>query len=200
MAEAVISNTPSSSHSHGLPTNAAGKLVLNLGSRFNASSSTSVTSPAASRATTTSTQHGATVRAPITSSNRDAVVVIAELLISLIAIFDDYVDLQSLQINGSLVPLWLSIQPSCPMSLILVWLCIKGEAAAQIRSCEAFEEFQRDVVELQFVDLESLDHDHKLAFFLNLYNLICMHTLAILGPPQSGVQRYVYGSFGRSTQ
>jgi len=55
------------------------------------------------------------------------------------------------------------------------------------------EEFTKDFMEsvylLQRVDLTTLNHNDKLAFWINIYNALVLHGFIANGPPQNAVQR-----------
>lgn len=56
-----------------------------------------------------------------------------------------------------------------------------------------WREYLLDSSELQAVDMLALTtEDERLAFFLNLYNLIVMHGLVVLGPPADSMERIVF--------
>uniref|UniRef100_A0A7S0WST3 DEP domain-containing protein n=2 Tax=Pyramimonas obovata TaxID=1411642 RepID=A0A7S0WST3_9CHLO len=55
-----------------------------------------------------------------------------------------------------------------------------------------YRDFQEAICEFQRVDIQGLDHNAKLAFFINLYNLVVLHAFTELGVPTSSIQRSKY--------
>lgn len=52
------------------------------------------------------------------------------------------------------------------------------------------------LTELQTVDLSTLSFREKLAFWINLYNIMCIHMIMVNGPPDSAFKRWqMYSSF-----
>lgn len=52
--------------------------------------------------------------------------------------------------------------------------------------------FQRFVVattELQGLDVSTLSREERIAFFLNIYNVLVVHAIAVVGPPSNFFQR-----------
>lgn len=52
-----------------------------------------------------------------------------------------------------------------------------------------FSQFITATTELQRVDVSGLTRDERMALFLNLYNILIVHSIAVL-PPANLVQRY----------
>ncbi|CAL9751534.1 unnamed protein product [Musa acuminata subsp. burmannicoides] len=59
----------------------------------------------------------------------------------------------------------------------------------RIHSCEEFKRYLRIIEELQRVDLESLSREEKLAFFINLYNMMAIHAILTWGHPVGALER-----------
>ncbi|RZR94841.1 hypothetical protein BHM03_00023606 [Ensete ventricosum] len=59
----------------------------------------------------------------------------------------------------------------------------------RIHSCEEFKRYSRIIEELQRVDLESLSQEEKLAFFINLYNMMAIHATLTWGHPVGALER-----------
>mmetsp|Transcript_23647 Transcript_23647/g.39676 ORF Transcript_23647/g.39676 Transcript_23647/m.39676 type:complete len:501 (+) Transcript_23647:261-1763(+) len=55
-----------------------------------------------------------------------------------------------------------------------------------------YREFQEAVCEFQRADIHVMDHNTKLAFFVNLYNVIVLHAFTELGIATSSIQRSKY--------
>lgn len=54
-----------------------------------------------------------------------------------------------------------------------------------------FTKFKKMATQLQRVDLENLSDDEKLAFFINIYNVLVIHaTVERGGMPTNDLQRY----------
>ena len=56
----------------------------------------------------------------------------------------------------------------------------------------AFAEFETHVTHLQRVDLASLDSSARTAFFINVYNVLCVHGQVVHGPPSSVLARRTF--------
>eukprot|EP00959_Pyramimonas_sp_CCMP1952_P287619 6015019-Pyramimonas_sp.AAC.1 len=63
---------------------------------------------------------------------------------------------------------------------------------AAIAEDRKYRDFQEAVCEIQKVDIQSLDHSTKLAFFINLYNLVVLHAFTEIGIPVTSIQRSKY--------
>ena len=50
--------------------------------------------------------------------------------------------------------------------------------------------YQNLATDLQRVDIETLDKDAKLAFFINIYNILCIHGLIEKGVPSNLLARF----------
>jgi hypothetical protein len=61
-----------------------------------------------------------------------------------------------------------------------------------LSSSNEFREFSHATSELQKVDLTTLNSKEKLAFFINIYNMLVIHGHVIHGIPESGLQRYQF--------
>ena len=59
-----------------------------------------------------------------------------------------------------------------------------------IASSPLWAKYQRVATQLQRVDTETLDIDGKLAFFINLYNILCIHGLIEKGIPSNLLARF----------
>ena len=55
-----------------------------------------------------------------------------------------------------------------------------------------FAQFEADVTHLQRVDLGSLDSSARTAFFINVYNVLCVHGQVVHGPPSSVLARRTF--------
>lgn len=102
------------------------------------------------------------------TSPRHPCIVSAELLSRLIALFDTY----SVE----------STQQVTPDAILL------------IRSSQGYQELMHHVGELANVEIDPhMDHNHRLALYLNLFNLLVMHSLIVLGLPTRRSQRmFIY--------
>ncbi|KAL1547049.1 hypothetical protein AAHA92_23568 [Salvia divinorum] len=75
-----------------------------------------------------------------------------------------------------------------------------------IHGSEEFARFLRIAEELQRVDLHKMPREEKLSFFINLYNMMGIHAILVLGPPSGALDRrkflgefkYVIGGSGYS--
>jgi len=61
-----------------------------------------------------------------------------------------------------------------------------------IASSPLWARYQRVATQLQRVDTETLDIDGKLAFFINLYNILCIHGLIEKGVPSNLLARFQF--------
>ena len=62
-----------------------------------------------------------------------------------------------------------------------------------IRKTRMWREYLLESSELQAVDMLSLTMENeRLAFFLNLYNLMVMHGLVVLGTPADSMERIAF--------
>lgn len=57
---------------------------------------------------------------------------------------------------------------------------------------EAFRQYMLAAAELQRVQLVGLTHDELLAFFVNLYNIVCLHAYVVHGPPSNFWRRWIF--------
>eukprot|EP00186_Timspurckia_oligopyrenoides_P005137 CAMPEP_0182443654 /NCGR_PEP_ID=MMETSP1172-20130603/2339_1 /TAXON_ID=708627 /ORGANISM="Timspurckia oligopyrenoides, Strain CCMP3278" /LENGTH=709 /DNA_ID=CAMNT_0024639007 /DNA_START=220 /DNA_END=2349 /DNA_ORIENTATION=- len=57
---------------------------------------------------------------------------------------------------------------------------------------EEFRQYCFAAAELQRVDLFGLDHDEKLAFFVNVYNALCLHCHILIGTPTNFFRRWMF--------
>ncbi|KAG9451627.1 hypothetical protein H6P81_011592 [Aristolochia fimbriata] len=65
-----------------------------------------------------------------------------------------------------------------------------------IHGTEEYERYLRIVEELQRVNLKGLSREEKLAFFINLYNMMAIHAILTLGFPMGPLQRRkMFGEF-----
>ncbi|KAG8076332.1 hypothetical protein GUJ93_ZPchr0006g42433 [Zizania palustris] len=75
-----------------------------------------------------------------------------------------------------------------------------------IEGCEEFKRYIRTTEELQRVEVHELSREEKLAFFINLYNMMAIHALVTCGHPAGPLDRrkffgdfkYVIGGCGYS--
>ncbi|KAJ1258677.1 hypothetical protein BS78_10G093900 [Paspalum vaginatum] len=75
-----------------------------------------------------------------------------------------------------------------------------------IQGCEEFRRYVRTIEELQRVELDDLSREEKLAFFINLYNMMAIHALVTCGHPAGPLDRrkffgdfkYVIGGYAYS--
>nr|GMD88765.1 Glutaredoxin like [Ipomoea batatas] len=58
-----------------------------------------------------------------------------------------------------------------------------------IHGSEEFARYLRIVEELQRVDLSNMSREEKLAFFINLYNMMTIHAILVMGHPSGAMQR-----------
>lgn len=61
-----------------------------------------------------------------------------------------------------------------------------------LRESEQFRAYIFAAAELQKVDLSTMDHDEKMAFFVNIYNALCMHCHIVVGPPTNFFKRWIF--------
>ncbi|KAL9688986.1 hypothetical protein QQ045_033415 [Rhodiola kirilowii] len=65
-----------------------------------------------------------------------------------------------------------------------------------IHGSEEFARYLRTVEELQRIDLQDMPREEKLAFFINLYNMMAIHVILIWGHPTGALdRRRVFGDF-----
>jgi len=55
-----------------------------------------------------------------------------------------------------------------------------------------WSQYQRLATQLQRVDIETLDKDSRLAFFINIYNILCIHGLIEKGVPSNLLARFQF--------
>ncbi|XP_020242001.1 uncharacterized protein LOC109820285 [Asparagus officinalis] len=58
-----------------------------------------------------------------------------------------------------------------------------------IHGCEEFRRYLRIIEELQRVELDNISREEKLAFFINLYNMMAIHAILTWGYPNSAADR-----------
>ncbi|CAN6178714.1 unnamed protein product [Urochloa humidicola] len=58
-----------------------------------------------------------------------------------------------------------------------------------IQGCEEFKRYIRTIEELQRVEIDGLSREEKLAFFINLYNMMAIHALVTCGHPSGPLDR-----------
>ena len=61
-----------------------------------------------------------------------------------------------------------------------------------LAKCKAFRQYMLDASELQRVQLAGLTHDELMAFFVNLYNILCLHAYVVHGPPSNFWRRWIF--------
>jgi len=65
-----------------------------------------------------------------------------------------------------------------------------------IQDCEEFKRYIRTIEELQRVEIDDLSREEKLAFFINLYNMMAIHALVTCGVPAGPLdRRKFFGDF-----
>ncbi|KAF8723511.1 hypothetical protein HU200_021458 [Digitaria exilis] len=65
-----------------------------------------------------------------------------------------------------------------------------------IQGCEEFKRYIRTIEELQRVEIDELSREEKLAFFINLYNMMAIHALVTCGHPAGPLdRRKFFGDF-----
>ncbi|OEL26737.1 hypothetical protein BAE44_0012246 [Dichanthelium oligosanthes] len=65
-----------------------------------------------------------------------------------------------------------------------------------IQGCEEFKRYIRTIEELQRVEIDGLSREEKLAFFINLYNMMAIHALVTCGHPAGPLdRRKFFGDF-----
>ncbi|GJN29240.1 hypothetical protein PR202_gb17442 [Eleusine coracana subsp. coracana] len=65
-----------------------------------------------------------------------------------------------------------------------------------IQGCEEFKRYIRTIEELQRVETDELSREEKLAFFINLYNMMVIHALVTCGHPAGPLdRRKFFGDF-----
>ncbi|CAK8566304.1 unnamed protein product [Lathyrus sativus] len=65
-----------------------------------------------------------------------------------------------------------------------------------LHGSEEFARYLRIVEELQRVEIFDLSREEKLAFFINLYNMMAIHAILILGQPDGALERRkIFGEF-----
>lgn len=57
---------------------------------------------------------------------------------------------------------------------------------------EDFRQYTLAAAELQRVQLTALNHDERIAFFVNCYNALCLHGYVSHGPPTSVIRRWIF--------
>ena len=63
-----------------------------------------------------------------------------------------------------------------------------------MKGCNIFQQFEMFITELQTVDLSTLSFREKLAFWINLYNIMCIHMIVANGVPDGRFQRWTMQS------
>lgn len=63
---------------------------------------------------------------------------------------------------------------------------------ASLAKSEEFRSYALAAAELQRVQLLGLSHDDRLAFFVNVYNALCLHCYVVQGAPTNVIRRYVF--------
>lgn len=58
-----------------------------------------------------------------------------------------------------------------------------------LRKDPVFSTYANATAELQKVDIASLDQPERMAFFINVYNAVVVHALAVFGPASNLQQR-----------
>ncbi|XP_062228486.1 uncharacterized protein LOC133926526 [Phragmites australis] len=65
-----------------------------------------------------------------------------------------------------------------------------------IQGCEEFKRYIRTIEELQRVETDDMSREEKLAFFINLYNMMAIHALVTCGHPTGPLdRRNFFGDF-----
>ena len=59
-----------------------------------------------------------------------------------------------------------------------------------MRQSPLWVKFKQMATQLQRVDLEKLSDDEKLAFFINIYNVLVIHATVEKGAPTTNLARY----------
>lgn len=57
---------------------------------------------------------------------------------------------------------------------------------------DVFRKYTLRAAELQRVQLVALNHDERIAFFVNIYNVLCLHAHIVYGVPNSVYRRYTF--------
>eukprot|EP00178_Gracilaria_changii_P025326 TRINITY_DN78090_c0_g1_i1.p1 TRINITY_DN78090_c0_g1~~TRINITY_DN78090_c0_g1_i1.p1 ORF type:complete len:641 (-),score=101.58 TRINITY_DN78090_c0_g1_i1:603-2525(-) len=63
---------------------------------------------------------------------------------------------------------------------------------SSLAKSEQFRKYSLAAAELQHVQLVALNQDERLAFFVNVYNALCLHAHVVHGHPNSVFRRYVF--------
>ncbi|CAN8063646.1 unnamed protein product [Agarophyton chilense] len=63
---------------------------------------------------------------------------------------------------------------------------------SSLAKSEQFRKYTLAAAELQHVQLVALNQDERLAFFVNVYNALCLHAHVVHGHPNSVFRRYVF--------
>jgi hypothetical protein len=63
---------------------------------------------------------------------------------------------------------------------------------ALLAKSEEFRAYALSAAELQRVQLLGLSHEERIAFFVNVYNALCLHCYVARGPPTSVFRRWVF--------
>lgn len=63
---------------------------------------------------------------------------------------------------------------------------------SSLAKSEQFREYTLAAAELQRVQLVALNQDERIAFFVNVYNALCLHAHVVHGHPNSVYRRYVF--------
>lgn len=61
-----------------------------------------------------------------------------------------------------------------------------------LEKSEPFRHYCLLAAELQRVQIVTLNHDERIAFFVNIYNTLCLHAYVVHGPPDSVLKRYTF--------
>lgn len=83
----------------------------------------------------------------------------------------------------------LSAQPSFMSSIMPLDDDVDYSTLAQ---SDRFRNYTFAAAELQQLQICSLNHDERIAFFVNIYNALCLHAHVVNGPPNSVLRRYTF--------
>ena len=88
-------------------------------------------------------------------------------------------------------------QISSSLRLIILYLYDKHLASdgkalnyKALKADPAFQTYVNATAELQKADLTALNREERMAFFINIYNAIVVHALAVFGPASNLKQRW----------
>ncbi|XP_072903730.1 uncharacterized protein [Hemitrygon akajei] len=98
------------------------------------------------------------------------------------------------QYNASSVFQYLKVMKDLLVKLFSAHITSDGKIVdyKSMAGSPTFEEYCQHTTQLQHLDISSLSRIKKLAFFINLYNMLVIHGNIKSGPPRNAPQRYKF--------